>query len=85
MIEVRGEVEIVYVVGEMLMVSYVNMYLVLNVKCVVAVSENSSEVEGSRVMCVGLMDVGKSMVCFILCNYVMCVGYVLLYVDLDLG
>jgi polyribonucleotide 5'-hydroxyl-kinase len=63
-IEVRGEVEIAYVAGETPMVSYANTHSVLNAKRVAAASENSSEAEGPRVMCVGPTDVGKSTVYF---------------------
>ena len=84
-IEVRGEVEIAYVAGETPMVSYANTHSVLNAKRVAAASENSSEAEGPRVMCVGPTDVGKSTVCSILCNYATRAGHAPLYVDLDLG
>lgn len=82
-----GKTESAYVAEQTPMVIYLNTHAALEQQRVHAESDlvQNEKSHGPTIMLVGPMDVGKSTVCRILCNYAVRVGRTPTYIDLDVG
>jgi len=88
-VEVVGKTESAYIAQQTPMVFYLNVHAALTMMREKAredlANDPNSLAHGPRLLVTGPVDVGKTTLCRILCNYAVREGYFPTFVDLDIG